>query len=172
MLKGNEPLVIEPRFENLAEKKLLGMLQQMSFVHNTTRELWQRFMPRRKEITNSIGTELFSLEIYKPGFFDSFDPSVEFVKWAAVEVADFDQVPAGMHPLTIPEGLYAVFIHTGPASEGARTYEYIFRTWLPAVPFKVDDRPHFALMGDKYKNNDPESEEEIWIPVKPRGGID
>jgi len=34
--------------------------------------------------------------------------------------------------------------------------------------FMLDDRPHFALMGDRYKNDDPESEEEIWIPVKKR----
>jgi len=23
-------------------------------------------------------------------------------------------------------------------------------------------------LGDKYKNNDPNSEEEIWIPIKPK----
>jgi AraC family transcriptional regulator len=30
----------------------------------------------------------------------------------------------------------------------------------------VDLRPHFALMGAKYKMNDSTSEEEIWIPIK------
>jgi AraC family transcriptional regulator len=30
----------------------------------------------------------------------------------------------------------------------------------------LDDRPHFEILGDKYKNGDPDSEEEIWIPIK------
>jgi AraC family transcriptional regulator len=33
--------------------------------------------------------------------------------------------------------------------------------------FLLDDRPHFAVMGAKYKSEDPSSEEEIWIPIKP-----
>jgi hypothetical protein len=28
--------------------------------------------------------------------------------------------------------------------------------------------PHFEVLGDKYKNNDPSSEEEVWIPIKPK----
>jgi AraC family transcriptional regulator len=31
----------------------------------------------------------------------------------------------------------------------------------------LDQRPHVEVMGEKYKNNDPDSEEEIWIPIKP-----
>jgi len=30
----------------------------------------------------------------------------------------------------------------------------------------LDDRPHFEVLGDKYKNADPDSEEEIWIPIR------
>jgi hypothetical protein len=30
----------------------------------------------------------------------------------------------------------------------------------------LDDRPHFEVLGSKYRNNDPESEEETWIPTK------
>ena len=30
----------------------------------------------------------------------------------------------------------------------------------------LDNRPHFEVLGGKYKNNDSNSEEEIWIPVK------
>lgn len=28
---------------------------------------------------------------------------------------------------------------------------------------RVDDRPHFEVLGGKYQNNSPNSEEEIWI---------
>jgi AraC family transcriptional regulator len=161
-----ESIMAEPRIEMLAEKKLVGKRMRMSFSGNKTFELWRSFMPRRKEIQNRIGTELYSAEVYPPQFFDRFDPEAEFEKWASVEVEDFDRVPDDMETLVFPSGLYAVFLHKGPASEGTRTYQYIFSTWLPHSAYQTDDRPHFAVMGEKYTNDDPDSEEEIWIPVK------
>jgi len=73
-----------------------------------------------------------------------------------------------MKTITSPEGLYAVFVHKGAASEGPKTYQYIFTTWLPASDYQLDNRPHFAIMGEKYKGEDPGSEEELWIPIKPK----
>jgi AraC family transcriptional regulator len=158
---------MQPRIEILAEKKLIGQRVRMSFSNNWTAVLWQSFMPRRKEIENSVGTALFSLEVYDSiSFFADFTPLAEFDKWAAVEVANWGNIPADMEALLLPGGLYAVFIHQGLSSEGQKTYEYIFRDWLPRADFVLDDRPHFALMGEKYKNNDPNSEEEIWIPIQ------
>ena len=144
----------------------MGRKIRMSFAENRTRELWQGFMPQRREITNVVNTYLYSLGQYDQHFFDSFDPKAEFIKWAAVEVSNADHVPGNMEVLVLPSGLYAVFIHRGTASKAVETYDYIFRTWLPSSAYTLDDRPHFALMGDKYKNDDPASEEEIWIPVR------
>ena len=45
-------------------------------------------------------------------------------------------------------------------------FQYIFSEWIPQSDYSVDDRPHFEVLGAKYKNNDPDSEEEIWIPIK------
>jgi len=140
----------------------------MSFSDNKTFELWRNFMPRRVEIKTSIGADLYSVEVYPPFFWEEFSPEKEFEKWAAIEVTNFNGTPDQMMNLTVPYGLYAVFVHKGPASTGPKTYEYIFKSWLPNSNFTLDNRPHFALMGEKYKNNDPESEEEIWIPVKPK----
>jgi len=81
-------------------------------------------------------------------------------------VTDFNDAPVQMERLTVPDGLCAVFVHRGPASTGPKTYEYIFRSWLPSSDFTLDNRPHFALIGEKYKQNDQDSEEEIWIPIK------
>jgi AraC family transcriptional regulator len=158
----------EPRIEALPEKKLAGKRMTMSFANNKTREVWQAFMPRRTEISNAIGSELYSVEVYTQGFFDRFDPTKEFEKWAAVEVSDPGSTPSELEIITIPQGLYAVFTHRGPATEGPKTYGYIFQEWLPKSGFVLEPRPHFALMGEKYKHDDPESEEEIWIPVSAR----
>jgi AraC family transcriptional regulator len=159
---------MQPRIETLTEKKLIGQRIKMSYSDNKTFELWRGFMPRRKEIKNAVVPELYSLEIYPEGFFSKFSPERQFEKWAAVEVKSFESVPGGLETLILPGGLYAVFIHRGPASAGPRTYSHIFETWLPQNPdYRLDDRPHFALMGEKYRNEDPDSEEEIWIPLKP-----
>jgi len=160
---------MEPRITTLPEKKLVGRSMQMSLADNRTSELWRSFMPHRKEIKNAVDTDLYSMQVYDPTYsFIKFDPRAQFTKWAAVKVPDFNSVPEGMETYTLPAGLYAVFIHKGPASEGERTFRYIFGTWLPGSGYDLDHRPHFEILGPKYKNNEPDSEEEVWIPVRPK----
>jgi len=154
-----------PRIATLKEKRLIGKQLIMSFDNYKVTELWKSFMPKRKEITNNLTNDLISMAVYKPTHFKDFDPANEFEKWAAAEVADFDHVPADMETFTLPGGLYAVFDYKGSSTDN-NVYQYIFDTWLPKSGYILDDRPHFEILGDKYINNDPASEEEIWIPIK------
>lgn len=157
---------LQPRIETIKEIKLIGTRRSMSFANNQTVLLWQTLMPRRGEIINALSANLYSVELYNdPRFFQNFDPAREFEKWAAVPVSDFDAVPDGMYTLTIPAGEYAVFPYRGKPSEAKATYQYIYGGWIPQSPYELDDRPHFTVMGERYKGEDPESEEEIWIPV-------
>lgn len=137
----------------------------MSVYANTTSELWQSFMKRRNEIHNRIGTDLFSVQVYNSAYFHNYNPATEFEKWAAVEVNDFETLPAEMEKFIVPRGLYAVFPYKGLSSDTG-IFQYIFGIWLPGSAYLLDDRPHFEILGSNYKNNDPDSEEEIWIPVK------
>lgn len=156
-----------PRIETLREKKLVGKRLRMSFANDRTGELWRSFMPRRKEITNPVTTDLISLQVYeKPLTYADFAPTTEFAKWALVEVPDFSSVPDGMEAFTLPGGLYAVFLYKGASSEFAEIFQAIFGTWLPSSNYLLDNRPHFEVLGAKYKNNHPDSEEEIWIPIR------
>ena len=158
---------MEPTFETLSEKKLVGKHMKMTLSENRTGELWRSFMPRRKEIRNNLTNDLFSIQVYDPPFDpDHFNQDTPFEKWAAIEVADFETIPSDMEPIILPGGLCAVFIHKGAASSGADTFRYIFGTWLPDSDYSLDNRPHFEILGAKYKNDDPASEEEVWIPVK------
>lgn len=156
------------RTETLNEKKFIGQRMTMSLSNNSTGKLWGNFIRRRNEIKNKVGADLFSLQVYDPLYFKHFNPSTEFEKWALIEVNDFESVPDGMEVFTLPEGQYAVFLHKGPASSGPKTFQYIFGTWLPSAEYVLDDRPHFEVLGEKYKHEDPSSEEEIWIPIKPK----
>lgn len=137
----------------------------MSLTANRTGELWRSFMPRRNEISARLNNDLISLQLYHHMHFTEFSPTREFTKWAAVQVSDFDFVPPGMQTLIVPSGHYAIFLHKGSSTD-MKTFDFIFREWLPASPYQLDHRPHFEVLGEKYKNLDPDSEEDIYIPIR------
>ena len=162
-----------PRIEKIVEKKLIGKKMTMSFADNKTADLWKAFMPVRHEIKNHVGTDLYSLQLYSPGFFNPFETQAEFVKWAAIEVSDFNRIPDEMEAFTLPAGLYAVFLYKGEGGRAAaKVFRHIFETWLPTSGYNLDDRPHFELLGAKFQNAHPDSEEEIWIPLIPKQEIE
>lgn len=159
---------MNPRIEIIQEKKLAGKKLTMSYANYRIGELWSSFMPGRKKITNSLSNELISLVVYKPNHFDDFNPTNEFERWATVEVKDFVNVPDEMENYILSGGLYAVFRYTGSGTNIASFYQNIFNGWLPDSEYVLDNRPHFEILGEKYKNNHPLSEEDICIPIKPR----
>jgi AraC family transcriptional regulator len=154
-----------PRIEFLIAKKLIGRRLSMSFANFKIAELWSNFNPKRRQIVNNLNHELISMAIYKPNHFVDFKPTNEFERWAAVEVSDFESIPEGLESFDLEGGLYAVFDYKGSSADST-IFQYIYSKWLPSSGYILDNRPHFEVLGEKYKNNDPDSEEEIWIPVK------
>ena len=103
--------------------------------------------------------------MYPPDHFEYFHPKNEFERWATVEVTHYDHVPPDMESFDLIGGLYAVFEYKGPSGDPS-IFQYIFDIWLPASDYDLDNRPHFEVLGERYQSNKPESEEEIWIPIK------
>ena len=167
MNKKNNLTMMEPRIETLGETRLAGIKSRMSIANNTTAGLWREFMPLRRQIGNAQDTSLYSVEVYEDlDFFSDFDPSREFEKWAAVPVRSSAYIPEDLQALIIPAGLYAVFRYKGKESEVSRMYHYIYGTWVEKSKYALDHRPHFAIMGPEYRGEHPDSEEELWIPVR------
>ena len=156
----------QPRIVMGEERKLVGRKLKMSLANNKTFELWSSFMPDRMKIPNLVSNELISMRVYKEPLIVE-DANQEFEKWAAVEVFNFDEVPASMECFTLNPGSYAVFDYKGLNTD-TQIFIYIFKEWLPNSDYELDERPHFEILGNKYKNGNPESEEEIWIPIKPK----
>ena len=154
----------QPEIRECAGKLLAGVRRRNSFVKDLTSEIWRDFRARENAIEDRIGSESYSVKVYDAGYsFANFDPAAEFDKWAAAEVSG----PAGdLETLEIPPGGYAVFIHKGSAAEAARTFGYIFGSWLPNSTYELDLRPHFEVLPAGYDPFSPEAVEEIWIPVK------
>lgn len=157
--------ISDPEIIIFPETRLIGICRKMSFAQNTTHLLWQQFMPRRKEV-QAVNADLFSVQIYPEGFFEQFNPNAEFEKWAATAVSAAVVPPAGMTIGVIPKDKYAVFQYKGNPANGAEVFRYILTEWLPQSGYTLDNRPHFEVLGEKYKNGSDDSEEAIYIPVK------
>jgi AraC family transcriptional regulator len=152
--------------ENSSPKTLVGIHIKMSLSENKTGELWKSFMSQKDLIPNRKNQDFISLNIYPKGYFEKFNPKIEFEKWALAEVENFDNIPESMHAYKLSGGLYAIFNYRG-SSNDASVFQHIYNEWLPQSNYQLDNRPHFEVLGSKYKNNDENSQEEIWIPIKP-----
>ena len=144
-------------------KKMAG-LRRIAAIRTNNQiisELWPDFMKLRTLIKNQVSSDLFSIQIFNTSLFDE---ESEFEKWAAVEVDDFGSIPENFDTLEMMGGLYAVFSHRGVAS--MKTHNFIFKEWLPDSEYDFDKREQFEIMPYNYRPEDPEAEEEIWIPVK------
>ena len=157
---------MKPRIIAFSEKKLIGCKQSMNYAAYNPVPLWQSFMPIKKEIQNVVSADLFSVQQFPDDFWVRFNPETTFEKWAAVEVSNLDNIPENMHSLIIPGGWYAVFDYKGDGSNAPAFFESIFSDWIPNSAYMVDNRPHFEILGAKYKKGHPDSEEEVWIPVR------
>jgi AraC family transcriptional regulator len=147
-------------------RTFVGVRQSMSLVDNKTADLWRQFMPRRQEIAGRIGTELYSLQVYPEGYYQRFNPAATFQKWALAEVEAGALPPEGMELFQLPEGDYVVFVHKGDVAAFVAKLQHVLQEWIPANGLQLDERPHFEVLGEKYRNGDPESEEEVWVPVR------
>jgi AraC family transcriptional regulator len=157
---------MKSRIETISERKLVGKRMKMSLLENRTPILWKNFMVERHQIKSSVNNDLYSLQVYDSDYFTNFNPGREFIKYAMVEVENFDLIPNQMEAFTLPGGLYVVFTYKGLPREGAKAFQYIFNEWIPNSNYIVDSRPHFELLGEKHNNNSPASEEDIWIPIR------
>ena len=156
----------EPEIRRLDTTLLVGLAIEMSLMDNKTQSLWQQFSPRISEINHKVSTDKLSLQVYPENYYADFSPAKTFTKYAAVAVSSWDSIPKGLRRFSIESGTYAVFHYQGSSRDANSFFQYIFTEWIPNSKYAIDNRPHFEVLGDRYKNNDPNSEEEIWIPIK------
>lgn len=158
---------MEPRIETLPEKELVGLRLRMTLDNDKTRELWQKFMSFRDTIPNRTDRKYYSIQVLELGAdLTNFTPTTPYEKWAAVEVSGSGNYPPIMGEFVLSGGKYAVFVHKGLPSDFPKTMKYILEEWLPSSGYKIDNREQFEVLEENYDPNNPEAEEEIWIPIK------
>lgn len=155
---------MDVRIDILTSKKLVGCRVLTSLNNDKTYLAWRSFMSGRKVVQHQVNSVLISLSIYDPDYFLDINIDSAFEMLAAVEVSQYENIPEGMETFDLPGGLYAVFDYKG-SSTGTAIYYHILNDWLPVSRYKLDDRPHFQILGENNRNNEPDSEAEIWIPI-------
>ena len=156
-----------PEIKVFPGAQLVGMHASMSVANMQPAQLWSAFRPRLGEINHRVGAEFYDVVVYPDAdYFQRFNPTREFVKWACVAVSSSEPLPDGMEVLKVPAGEYAVFSFTGPASKVGQAYQQIYGTWLPQSGYRIDLRPHFSIMPPNYRPADPEATETLWVPIK------
>lgn len=152
---------MKPKIVKISNKKVVGMRSTMRHnEYGNIVALWKRFMPQKKDLKNVINEELIAMQVYS-----NFNrPEDLFDILACTEVSNFENIPDSMESFVIPDGEYAVFLHKG--IDASKTYQRIMTEWLPTSGYEIDDRPHFQIMGEKYINGSPDSEEDFYVPVK------
>ena len=153
-----------PKISSIPPKQMVGMRLRMSLIDNKTGDLFRKFMPQKKEISNVISDGVYALQQYD---FKTFTPQTVFEKWACVEAKDTINIPEEMEAFMLNGGLYATFVHKGTMENFVKAMGYITQVWLPDSTYYIDhSRPHFEYLGEKYLGpNNPLSEEEIWLPI-------
>ncbi len=167
-IKNLENFNMEPRIVEVAERKLVGMKTETCLMDNQIPKLWQTFMPQRFSIRNSLLTGFFAVhERDMSVSFESFTPATRYTSWASIEVSAFEQIPEGMETRSLAGGLYAIFIHKGPAQNFKATMDFIHGQWLPNSAYEIDERDQFEIMAEDYLGpQHPEAEEEVWVPIR------
>lgn len=159
---------MEVRLETLPPRHLAGLRAVMTFSDDQTPALWRRFMPHRHAVAGRVGAHLVSVHRFEAPLEGPPTPHTRFTRWAAAEVTPGTEPPDGLEACTLAGGLYAVFVHRGPATAFAQTLRAFFETWLPASGYTMDAaRARFEVLPPGYRPDDPDAEEEVYLPVRP-----
>jgi len=165
-IKGD--VTMKPQITDRNEIKLVGLTIRHTLSKPKFMKLWEDFMKRLPEIKNVAGKDLYEVCCCDTAVpVDGFNEETPYTVMAGAEVGGFDNLPKGMESRVIPAGKYAVFTHKGPMSTIKATYDYIYRTWLPASGCELRPADDFALYGPRFKSPESiENEVDICIPVK------
>jgi AraC family transcriptional regulator len=168
-LKLQEPILMEstafdtiapPRFETGKAMLVAGLGERISFDNSAgIPALWNRFHQHVHDLPGRIGRVAY-------GVCTNGDDTGYFDYIAAVEVADFSDLPRDFSRVRIPEQRYAVFSHTNHISTIRRTISAVWNHWLPSSGHKLADAPSFERYDEKFDSVTGNGGLEIWVPIK------
>ncbi|QIH10239.1 MULTISPECIES: GyrI-like domain-containing protein [unclassified Pseudomonas] len=150
----------EPRFERGHFLLVAGFSQR--FVPASAQaisQLWQRFIPHVGKVPGQINDVTYGVHSNPDG-----QGGFEYI--AGVEISKLDDLPEHYRWIEMQSQHYAVFEHGGSLQDLPRTFDYIWRTWLPQSARQAADEPSFERYSADFNPDTGTGVVEIWLPLK------
>jgi len=129
---------------------------------NEIGKLWKRFVPKEKTIKNRIGKGAYEVHI-EP---EEYEETKKFYVLVGVEAEKANDLPLEMFVKVLPPTKYAVFTLKGKEIT-SNWPDMIYKEWLPNSGYEEAYKFTIEYYDDRFKGtDDPESELDIYIPVK------
>jgi len=150
----------EPRFENGHFLLIAGLGGR--FRPETTEkipELWEQFIPHIGNIPGQKNEVTYGICCNPDG-----KGGFEYI--AGVEISKLDDLPEKYRWVEVQPQQYAVFEHKGSLDQLPRTFQYIWKTWLPQSGREAADAPEFERYSEDFNPKLHTGTLEIWLPLK------
>ena len=156
-------LNLKPQIKEIKDKKIV-YVQAIGKYADSAGQAWDQlceFMKQEKLFT-------FGIESIGIGYDDPSVTESEKLRYDACMTIKKDISPKGnVGVKVIKGGKYAIFKYKGPYTNLEQVYNFIFKNWLPASNYELEDKPCF----EKYLNNpekhNPENyKTHIYVPLK------
>ncbi len=155
-------MTTEPHIIRKDAFTLVGMKIRTTAMSPEIPQLWASFVPRIGEVPLIVEPHV------SYGLMENFDPvQGRFDYMAAVAVKGSPQLRDGMVALEVAACTYAVFTTT-LANIGS-TFAHIYQGWFPNSGFGPADAPQFERYDESFDPTNPNSQIEIYIPLKDLG---
>jgi AraC family transcriptional regulator len=152
-------LKMEPRIVSKPGFMVVGVKYRGKNENQEIPDLWSEFGARFNDFKHRTEEETAY------GVMDNFDhASGEFDYVAAVSISSTEDQPRDLTLWDIPAQTYAVFATTLPKVK--ETFDAIYGGWLPESDYQRPPGPEFELYDEGFDPKDPESQFDIYIPVK------
>ena len=158
---------MEAKFLTLPLFHVVGFAVEASveaFEAGLGKEIYQSLVDRKDEIHNKKNENVTLMQIYPMD--PDFNPQVDrFTHLICYEVNELGEVPQHMISHTVTESKYVAFTHKGLESELSRTYEYLYRQWIPDSGNEPKDYD-FEIWDERYHPESPDNEIDVYVALK------
>lgn len=161
MLKKEEKM--EPKIVTKPAFKAVGLSYVGKNQNGEIGQMWGRFNQRFNEPKSINCQECYGLCFSSVK--DAKEGEFEYV--AAREVADNENIPAGMVYREVPAYKYAVFTHHGKLDNLGETYQYIYNTGLAQSGLQIHpDKYDMEVYDDGFIADSDDSKFYIYVAVQ------
>ena len=146
---------MEPKIITKKEMIIVGLTSDRSDICG----LWTKYSEREKDIEHKVEGAGYELHRFLK---DSIEVTV------GIEVTQAEAISEGLSVIHVPAGQYAIFTHR-IANGGYEGLNPVMNKWLTTGSYEQADNFIIEVYDERFKGgNQPDSEIDFWIPIKPR----